>query len=40
MNGIEGEIFWEEIEDAFIILVDEEDEDEEVYVDYLILEEW
>ena len=34
MNGTEGEILWEETEDAPTTPVDEEDEDEEVYADH------
>lgn len=40
MNGTEGEILWEETEDAPSTPVDEEDEDEEVYADHLTSEEW
>lgn len=40
MNGTEGEILWEETEDAPTTPVDEEDEDEEVYADHLTSEEW
>ena len=40
MNGTEGEILWEETEDAPTTPVDEEDEDEEVYADHQPSEEW
>ena len=40
MNGTEGEILWEETEDAPTTPVDEEDEDEKVYADHLTSEEW
>ena len=43
MNDTEGEILWEETEDAPTTPVDEEDEedeDEEVYADHLTSEEW
>lgn len=40
MNGTEGEILWEETEDAPTTPVDEEDEDEEVYADHQTSEEW
>ena len=40
MNGTEGEILWEETENAPTTPVDEEDQDEEVYADHLTSEEW
>ena len=40
MDGTEDEILWEETEDISTTPVDDKDEDEGVYADHLIPEEW